>query len=322
MSTALQRQSDLPARPAAGPEQLCLEGATTYLVGAARARTPLGAVEALEMRAHFGGRDGHEERLKLADRTCHLYAELFPREYAASQAPPFSIGREHEFYTLVNSKLFPLSLSGQVGPGYEADLERTLAHNPRFFLPFIPVAGTQQHDWVRGCCGFERIQTVFQLALALIRHEGERGWRYLAARHGLPEDLRPAPLLAAYGWTHFRYACAVSEPPLPALPVVFHMVTYKTGCVWLDVPPGMPRVTGLEWTGENIARLVQHRLRGETINAAVMRLDAWLDERPRERIARCVGLWNAAHAMEVQRGFEGLRVNAQGRLERPAVGGR
>lgn len=304
----MQPQSyDAAAAVLADRRLLRLEPARLLLAGRARMRTPMGAAERLTMRAKFGGADGHEQRLKLAAECCRLYRELFPREYAASQAPHFSIQREHEFYRLVNNKLFPLCVAYD-DERRASEIGALIDHDPRFFLPAIPITGTQQHDWVNGCCGFANIQTVFKLALALIRHEGPRGWDALCVFLGVPHDPPPAPPLAAVGWTLFKYSCEVEESPLRFLPLAFELVTYKTGCVWLDVPPGLTHLSLLDWTGENIARLLIHRHRGEEINAQVLALDAWLDEDPPARIRRAVELWNNAAAVEAASPYAGMYV--------------
>lgn len=279
-------------------EQISLSDAALDLVRRARIRTPLGAAEMLEMRAHFGGRDGHDERLQLAAKTCHLYQEIFAREYASSQAPHFSIQREHEFYGLVDARLFPLQLQEGVS------LKQNIEHDPRFFLPFIPVRPAQQHNWVEGCCGFDGTQLVFQLALVLARHHLSEGWGTFARLRGLEGLPEPAPPVAGLGWIFFLYACGVEQSPLRDLRLPFHMIAYKTGSVWLDLPPiGM---IGQEWSPEEVAKLLQHRRRAEEINARVVRLNLWLLEDLRARVGRVIEIWNKAYAVEAESGYGGV----------------
>ncbi len=83
-----------------------------------------------------------------------IYREMFPREYAASQSAPYSTAREQEFYRLVAQKLFPLDLEEMEG-------------EPEYFLPGIQIKNLQLHDWMNGCCPFERIEVVFKLAIIL-----------------------------------------------------------------------------------------------------------------------------------------------------------
>jgi hypothetical protein len=313
MTEALQPTIDhrsLTTALLANRGMLSLEKATTYLVGRARVRTPLGASEFLEMCIFDeNGRGAFDERVKLALTVCNLYREMFPREYRASQSPPFSTQREQEFYRLVNLRLFPLCISEN---RRETEVDDLIRRHPRFFLPFILVSGTQQHGWINGCCGFDGIQIVFKLALALIGHESPRGWQALSSYYRLARDLHPSPPLAAVGWTHFAYSCAVDDSPLRHLPLAFHMVVYKTGNPWLDVPPG--EAFGMEWGKHNVARLFLARRQAEEINASVLTLNQWLVEDPATRIARAVELWNAAAKMEAESGHAGMYVDGAGRL--------
>jgi hypothetical protein len=164
--------------------------------------------------------------------------------------------------------------------------------DPEFFWPFIPVKGTQQHDWINGCCEFENLQTVFKLVLVLSGMESER-WRDLGIRRA------PAPPLEALRWTHFVYACAVDVTPLRYLPLAFNLVFYKTGNAWLDVP--REASFGFEWSAENVAKLFLARRQAEEINLNVLTLNRWLVEN-RSEVLRVVEMWNRAAEMERQDG--------------------
>ena len=276
MSEALQKEN-IALQLLAMPELLSLEHATSYLVGRVRVRTPLGAAEYFQIQTfeRSGPRTWHA-RIQVVLAVCNLYREMFPVQYQASQSPPFSIQREHEFYRLVNEKLFPLDVS---------DLDR----EPMFFWPSIPIRGNQQHDWVNGCCPFDQIQTVFKLALVLSgRKPG--GWRLL----GLQEE--PAPPLGRVAWSLFVYACAVDETPLRWLPLAFDMTCYATGNVWLDAPPGA--FFALDWSGEHVAKLLLARMQADDINHKVLALNRWLVEDP-ARIHMAVELWNEAAREEM-----------------------
>jgi hypothetical protein len=277
MCQALQKR-DVRELLLADRELISLERAAAYLVGRMRIRTPLGAADFLATAlAHR--RDLFDNRARLAATKMGLYRDLFPREYEASGSPPFSTQCEHEFYRLVKERLFPL------------DLEM-VEDDPEFFWPFIPVRGTQQHDWINGCCSFEDLQTVFKLVLVLGGQETGR-WRDLGLR------CAPAPPLEALGWTHFIYSCAVDVTPLRYLPLAFNLVFYKTGNYWLDVPRGAS--FGYDWSAENVAKLFLARKQAEEINLNVLTLNLWLVE-DRAELFRAVDMWNKAAEMEAQDG--------------------
>jgi hypothetical protein len=260
-------------------DRLSLDKAINYLVARLRTLTPLGAVEFLASRHPDVARAvGHEPdevvdaRVGLARRKMEMYEALFPREYRASQAPPFSIQREHEFYELVAGRLIPVDLT-------------PMEKEPAGFLPFIPIEGTQQHDWEAGCCKFDQLQLMFKLALTLTGRKRD-GWRLL----GLEKP--PAPPLNAAAWTFFVYALMVERTPLRYLKHAIDLTCYATGNVWLDV-----RTTaGMEWSAHNLGRLYIERLRANQINLAVGELEEWLQADPKTRIGRAVELWNAAAA--------------------------
>lgn len=275
--TASIQTRDTAAVLLANREDLSLKKATTYLVSRMRVRTPLGAAEFLTM-SRTVGRAAYKERVELALALEDLYREIFRIEHRATQSPPFSTQREHEFFRLVNARLFPIDVS-------------MLDEEPLFFWPGIPLTGTQQHDWIEGCCPFQTLQTVFKLGLVLSGQAPGR-WKALNILR------EPAPPLEAVGWTLFVYACAVEESPLRMMPMVFNMLSYKTNNPWLDIPPGMSMY--LDWTPENVARLCVARQQADRINTRVLELERWLLEDPTARIGRVVEIWNTAAMMERQ----------------------
>lgn len=272
----------------ANRDMLSLEKATSFLVARARASNPIGATELLKLCAFDRhGRGAFDERVKLAATTCQIYRELFPHDYANSQTPHFSSAREQEFYLLVETRLFPLGFDE-----YKDD--------PDFFLPYIPIKGNQQHDWVNGCCSFEDLQTVFKLALVLSGAKPDR-WPSLGLKR------KPAPPLAALGWTQFMYACVSDNSPLAYLPMVFQMIAYKTGNIWIDTP-SFAGSFGDEWSLENMAKLIKETLQANKINRGVMELDAWLNA-DRNNLLRAVMIWNVAASIEAENDMVGVYVN-------------
>lgn len=309
MSTALVTQPhDLAPALFADRGLLNLDRAHTYLAGRLRARTPPGAAEYLELKIYYAP-GAYDARLKTAISTCDLYRTLFPRQFEASQAAPYSLAREQEFYTLADRHLFPLG-----------DVEGMIRRDPSFYLPGIPVESMQMHTWLEGQFDFRRIETVYKLAQVLSHRTGAggAGWRALSLMFGL-ECPAPAPPLAAVGWQLFSYACAVEDTPLRYFPSAFHVTNYKTESVYLDLPPGAS--FGFEWTGEDVAKLLVHRRRAEQVLAAVYRCDEWLDEAPRGRIARAVELWNKAAEVEAQSGYSGVLVGDGAPLYVPEMRG-
>jgi len=311
MNQALQTTTSPAAWLLAHPEHLSLERATSYLVGRVRARTPLGAAEYLKLtaapvRSSSAGsllrpdvlrlglekiaremeaeglpaeevlnrqlKDGWRQRVQLAATKMAIYRTLFGLEYGRSQSPPYSLQRERELYELVNRRLFPI------------DMDLIKGELP--YLPMIPVQGTQEHDWEKGCCAFEQLQTVFKLALVLSGRKGKDGWRQVK---GITEQ--PAPPLDAISWPLFVYALAIEPGPLRHFVDAINLTCYSTKNPWLDTPSDgfMP----YEWSASNVAQLTFARVQAGALNAGVAKLDQWLDEGP-ERVGRLVALWNKA----------------------------
>ena len=295
MSTTLATTQTASLAPAllARRELLSLDHALGFLAGRLRARTPLGAAEYLELNAF--SREAYDERLKIAISVCDIYRDFFPRHYAASQSPIFSLRREQEFYVLCDRHLLPLG----------SDVEAEIARDLSFLLPCIPVRSVQTHTWAEGAFDLARIETVYKVAHVLSTRAGSDGWRRLAQMFALGDQL-PAPPLGAVGWQLFAYACSVEESPLRFLPLAFEVSCYRTGNVYLDLPPGGSM--GVEWSHRNVSQLFIARQRAGQIGACVAACDEWLSDAPRERIGRAVELWNRASEIEAQSGFAGVLV--------------
>jgi hypothetical protein len=306
-NTAMLTPSSIPSTSdqlLANREQISLQTASLYLASRARVQTPLGAAEYLDSSATHGPAT-FDKRVRLALDCLELYREVFPQEYARSTSPHFSTAREHEFYRLVHQRLFPLLLSE------DTDVLTHLDREPQFFLPFIPMKGIQEHLWAGGCFDFQKIGLAYQLAQVLSQQTGAggSGWTALCLHYGLPKVPTPAPPLAAFGWTHFVYACRVEETPLKHLPLAFHLITYKTGNMWLDLP--QLGYLGFEWSREELTRLVLARDQANDLTLAVDALANWLAEDPPARIMRAVKLWNGAAELEQESDFAGMYVDQQ-----------
>lgn len=289
MTEALQT-GDTKALLLGNRELLSFDKAAAYLVGRVRVLTPLGASEFL-MSSATHGRDAFDNRCRLALTVCELYRQVFPREYDASASPPFSTQREQEFYALVERRLFPLRMSEG------ASLATHVGREPNFFLPFIPVRGQQPHNWAEGCCPFEKLETVFKLALVLSGMM-PGGWRSLGLKRG------PSAITGAVGWSLFVYSCAVEETPLRALPLAINMVSHKTGNPWLDLPP--VGYFGFDWSLEELMRLHLLMARARDITGQVLGLSAWLDELPAARLGRAIELWESGARIEAEMGASGV----------------
>lgn len=295
MSAALvtsQEQHSLAPAILARREMLNLDRALTYLAGRLRARTPLGAAEYLLGLASFS-REAYDERIKIAVAVCSLYRDLFARQYADSQSPLFSLQREQEFYLLCDRHMFPLG-----------DVEAEIAQSPSFFLPCIPLRGSQEHTWAPGCFDLAKIETVYKVAQVLSTRAGSDGWQRLARMCDLDSEAVPRPPLGAVGWRLFEYGCGIEDSPLRYLPAAFHLTNYSTGNVYLDLPPGAQM--GFEWSRQKVGELFMARRAAGQIMACVLACDEWLDTAPRERITRVVELWNRASEIEAQEGFAGV----------------
>lgn len=269
-------QQNLKAHLLANPELMGFNQAALYLLKRMRIRMPLEATEYLQWNsAGDSAREAYQKRLGILLVEMGIYQEMFPREYTASQAPAFSTKREHELYRLINRQAFPIELS-------------QIEEDSQFFWPLIPLQNLQSHDWNKGCCPFNKLELVFRLALVLSgRRDG--GWRSL----GIKQE--PKPPLAAKEWTIFIYACSVEDSPLKYFPHAFDMTCYRTGNAWLDCPTD--RVTGMEWTHNNIAMLFIARVQATQINYQMKQLNEWLEASP-ENFNRAVELWNQAATTE------------------------
>jgi hypothetical protein len=270
MTDLLQLQN-LKTHLLANPELLSSTQANEYLVKRMRMRTPQGAAEFLQFNSSGQeGRDLYQRRVRVLLAEMGIYKEMFPNQFAASQAPAFSTKREHELYRLLNQKAFPVDVS-QI----EKDLD--------FFWPLIPLQNLQPHDWKLGCCAFDDLELVYRLALILSGRTEPNKWKSLGLRQ------RPAPPLGSIGWTIFIYACSVEQSPLRHLPIAFDLTCYRTQNAWLDCPTD--RVTGVEWNSENVAKLFLARIQARQISVYMHELETWLNASA-INVMRAVKLWN------------------------------
>lgn len=282
--------------------ELTLSQANVYLASRVRKNTPFGAIEYLACVQHREP-EVYRARVQLALDCLEIYQSLFPEEYSRSDAPPFSLQVEQEFYQLIHYKVFPL----MTGP--DMTVVDSIREQPFFFLPFIPLRGTQEHCWWGGQFDFAELQTVYKLAQVLsgLTGKGGRGWEALRVFYGLSGVPEPAPPLAAVGWSLFNYACRVDESPLKYLPLAFHMITYDTGNAWLDSRQGVGHL-GFDWSAREIARLCVMWQQARQMEIAIKAVDNWLDHDPRARIAQVIKLWNDAAQKERTSGYEGMLV--------------
>lgn len=280
----------------ANREAISLKRATEFLVRRARLRTPIGSAEYLKM-LYFQRADRHEDsknttgaRIAICVEVMELYRALFPREYAASMSPAFSIAREQEFYRLLNLRMFPVELS-------QVDAE------PEFFWPGIPISSKQPHDWERihehgwedGCARYEKLETAYKLAMTMCEHRRPGMWRKL----GLREE--PAPPLSKIPWSLFVYTCRIEDTPIKYLPLAFYITHSETGNLWLDTPKetplsGMPRI---EWNLGNVIALFSSRTQASMLLDNVNQCSAWLDQSP-ANLRYAAHLWNQAAIMGAQ----------------------
>jgi hypothetical protein len=304
ISQSLASTEQLAASLLADKSKLGTTDARFYLASRLRTRTSAGAVEYLKVLSTHQPQ-GWDARVKLSLDLMEIYRELFAEPYRASCSPPYSTAREHELYRLVNQFCFPLCIAED---RKTILIEKLIEEDPNFILPVIPVAGTQQHDWINGCCPFQDIQTIFKLVLVLANHQTSRKHREsFLNTYGFDSSM-VAPPLGAYSWTHFEYWCATSGGGgtwLGYLPLAFKMVAYKTGSPWLDIPPNSGDV-GFPWTPKNIALLLQARRRAEEINQQVSALNHWLDVTGRVGVTLAIQIWNDAANMEAEDGFAGV----------------
>jgi hypothetical protein len=160
--------------------------------------------------------------------------------------------------------------------------------------------------WAGGMFHFHEIETVYKVAqvLSWMTGAGGRGWHALMHYFGLRGIEAPAPPFAAVGWSLFVYSCSISESPLRHMPMAFHMISYKTGNLLLDLP--QLGILGQDWTSEEVARLTLMREHADRLTNEVMALNRWLDEDPAARIAQVIDLWNRAAKIEEDTDTVGL----------------
>jgi hypothetical protein len=272
-----------------------------YLAGRIRTRTPLGAAEYLDVA--LTDRESYDKRCRVALNAMEIYRASFPEEWANSTSPYLSTQREQELYRLVDANLFPLLLSETV------DIETHIRREPQFFLPFIPMRGIQRHTWIGGQFHFWEIESAFRIAQVLARMTGAggEGWSALCLNHGIAREPAPAKPLAAVGWSLFSYSCHVEDSPLRYFPIAFHMINYKTGNPWLDLP--QVGFFGFQWSLEKIMELHLAMVDANRFGDAIVELSKWFDEDPPARIRRAVELWNDAASKEGAAGAEGLYID-------------
>jgi hypothetical protein len=273
---------------------LTLETAMLYLASRVRVHTPLGAGDYLDCVRHHA-RDNYDRRLRVAVNCMSLYRELFPREYARSPSLPFSITREHEFYRLVHTQCFPLIVD------QETSLFAYLEREPRFFLPFIPVRGIQQHDWASEKFDYDELDLPYQLALLMMSGNNQPVHLWDALEMELPAI---APPLAAVGWSLFLHGCRVDNTPLAYLPAAFNLINYQTGNIWLDLPP--IGYTGYAWSMKEIARLMLDRMQATKFDIAMRTLHNWFMADPATRLRIAIEVWNDASQKEAESGYAGM----------------
>jgi len=278
--------------------QLTLDMARVYLASRARVRTPLGAGDYLDCSHHYA-RDIYDKRILIALACLSIYRQLFPDQYARSAAPPFSTQREQEFYRLVHTHCFPLLVDDG------EDVLTWIAREPRFFLPFIPIRGLQRYDWFMDGSHVKDFEIPYQLALLLSGALPDDV--HTIAGLCFPADFpEPAPPVAAVGWSLFLHACKVHEDsPLRFLPLAFHMVSHKTGNLWLDLPRHVGQAA-YAWSPEEVARLTLMRVNADKFDIAVRALHNWFIEDLRARISRVIEIWNDAARKESEAGYGGM----------------
>jgi hypothetical protein len=258
------------------------------------------AVQSLAGRLRASNRAGIEERAACRDDleyqtrivTAVMFHELFrhffPREFRAMA------GRLHEcdeeigdisrgevrFLTLVEERLFPLPLDWM----WDADCE--------YRTHSVPVMAQQDHDWANFCCSFEHLQLVYQIVLAF---RGGEEWDALPALYpALRRCPRPLTPNSKEFWPRFARLCRREQSPLRMLPVVFEMVNYETGNIWIDHHEEIYGEAHVAWTRVNLTWLARQWRDAQAIFRRTRALNEWLKKSPRARIGRAVALWNRA----------------------------
>lgn len=226
-----------------------------------------------------------------------LYAEYFPAEYAASKAAFFPSAedyayfrecngedgkphsaREHEFFDLVDSRLFPLAY-------WWRDIEQR--------LDFIPTC-SEIGDWYED--EPDNYRPSLKLAGALLSQgawetpEGVLKDMGLLRQGRLPEPIAPNQI----DWDALLRACEEQPEPLRHFFHAVEVMDHSTGVVFIDHDCQCGDCYRFEWTKENIDALIEENKRGQAIFAKVHALDTWIEGSPTERVAEIVRLWNRA----------------------------
>jgi len=210
-----------------------------------------------------------------------LYDAYFPQEFACSTAsivPAEDAAyseREREFFTLVDSRLFPL-------PWHL--LDDSLTRNEREDGIVVLALGREWWDDLR---------------------DWELGWLLLLwlIGEGVSDELeqrRPdmAQLLASLPRHEDRLAldalerhCNQLDGPLSQLPTALRILFHDTGCSFLDAW-SEGELEYLDWSREDMDRLIAHAQRMAEITAQAEQFISWIEANPIAHFKEVLTLWN------------------------------
>lgn len=210
-----------------------------------------------------------------SSRILQLYRQYFPQEFAYSTAStivPIHHGepgyseREHEFFKLVDQRLFGL-------PETMFDMER---------LPGIPIypIGIDWED------ERENARLSLRAAMALVSDDDTMLWDAW-----LPPHLRP--LSGERDWKCFAELCRNAKGLAVRFPLLLELVALDTGNLWLDTTWD----TSWEeypWEEKAIEYLKKEWRKAQHIFAQLDPLLERMDKHPRYWLTRLVKLWNGA----------------------------
>ncbi|GEM_PF-5096346 len=240
-----------------------------------RLYSPNGACEYLELNPEL-----YEARTDAAFTIIECFQKLFPRKFKYSLRAAFSPDMEQDFYRYVNHKFFPIDLDKVCDP-----------HT--WIFPYIPIQSMQKQDWLDPNWTFEELPLVFQVALS-VSHQWnqEQFTARLIQLHNLPK-ISTVDRFGVENKAALVDSCKLQKSPVRYFPLALGFINYASGNIWIDSHPRIIHYA-LMWSEENVLNLAKEWKNARRFFNLIELFDAWLSQKPKERILECIRIWNGA----------------------------
>jgi ASC-1-like (ASCH) protein len=217
------------------------------------------------------------ESLRLHYLILHLYQQMFPMEYAASQKseeyqPGQHSSKEIEFFEWVDTRLFPI-------PYYDA-YDELLAE-----IPIHPIAP----DWWEMWVGDLELDWVERVLLAFCGC-----WRefYSTLSSDMQRHISPYLIpLSEIDAEGVQKVFQQEPPPVCYFPQCLELLGYNTGNAFLD-NTSLEYIEGEEWSLSNLERLTQEYEAAQQRMEYLYELNQWLEEDISTHLNHLVKLWD------------------------------